>query len=52
MQGQHPEEPQQESPSAAPEREFRIWRLLGAIGVVILLLAAAAVWVDALVLGW
>lgn len=52
MQDQHPEEPRQASSAEPPGREFHLWRLLGAIGVVILLLAAAAALVDVMVLGW
>ena len=52
MQDQHPEEPRQDSTSDKPEREFHIWRLLGAIGVVLLLLAGVSALVDVLVLGW
>lgn len=51
MQGQHPQEPDQES-SDKPGREFHPWRLLGALGIVILLLGGAAALVDVLVLGW
>lgn len=39
------------SPQADPERPFRIWRLLGVIGVVLVGLAAASAIVDILVLG-
>lgn len=50
MQDPHPEEPRHAEPP--PEREFHLWRLLGAIGVVMLLLAGAAALVDVMVLGW
>lgn len=52
MQDRHPEEPGQKSPSEEPERAFQIGRLLGAIGIVLVVLAGAAVLVDVLVLGW
>lgn len=52
MQGRHPEEPSPDSSVAKPDREFHPWRLLGALGIVILLLAGAAALVDIIVLGW
>ncbi|MCR9277242.1 MAG: hypothetical protein NXH85_04665 [Pseudomonadaceae bacterium] len=38
-------------PDADPDRPFRIWRLLGVIGIVLVGLAAASAVVDILVLG-
>ncbi len=52
MQARHPEDPSQQPSSSEPEKHFHPWRLLGAIGIVLLLLAATSVLVDVLVLGW
>jgi len=51
MQRPDHEAPRRDSPAAEPESEFHLWRLLGAIGIVILLLAGAAALVDIVVLG-
>lgn len=56
MQGRHPEDPSQnptsQEPVRGPEKQFHPWRLLGAIGAVLLLLVAISALVDVLVLGW
>ncbi|MCC5873812.1 MAG: hypothetical protein JJU22_15525 [Gammaproteobacteria bacterium] len=60
MQGRHPEDPSQNptsqepirGPVRGPEKQFHPWRLLGAIGAVLLLLVAISALVDVLVLGW
>jgi len=64
MQGRHPEDPSQNptsqepirgpirGPVREPEKQFHPWRLLGAIGAVLLLLVAISALVDVLVLGW
>lgn len=52
MQGPHPKEPRSDSAAESAGREFHPWRLLGALGIVILLLAGAAALVDIIVLGW
>lgn len=52
MQDPHPEDTSHQASSSEPEKQFHPWRLLGAIGIVLVLLAAASALVDVLVLGW
>jgi len=52
MQGRHPEDPSEQPSNEEPEKQFHPWRLLGIIGVVLLLLVAASALVDVMVLGW
>jgi hypothetical protein len=48
----HPEPGQEVPPNRDAERRFHPWRLLGVIGLVMVVLAGIAAAVDILVLGW
>lgn len=49
---EHPEPGGDTPPERDEERNFHPWRLLGVIGLVMVVLAAIAAAVDILVLGW